>query len=180
LTAAFLRLSELHDGGDSSHVDAAIESIELACATRWGGVRVHARPGWAEHGQRLRPDPLGRGTLRSAQRQQRQAAPQHSRWDVPAHRRMGAKRSSLHGQEAWDFLRESRKALRFFYQCGSPLCLGCAVRSSGSSCSARFECTSAAGVRSTAADTASSLASGGSVGLGYLSEYPREYSEYPM
>jgi hypothetical protein len=56
--------------------------------TRWGGVHAHAWPGWAAHRQRPRPDLLGRGTLRSAQRRRPHSAVSGTAPCI--HRRIGA------------------------------------------------------------------------------------------
>ena len=125
---------------DSSRVDAAIESIERACATRWGGVHAHARPGWAEHRQRLRPDcsamdaeigaAAGGPTAESVVRP---CASAHACKALPV---------ACTGKELETLV---GRAGCFAFLPDWSLCRGGAVLSSGSG---RFDCTCAVGVRS--------------------------------
>jgi hypothetical protein len=83
-------------------------------------VRVRMRWAGAAAGRQTAADPARRAAARQTwrarsvqpkqpqQRQRRQAAPQRSRWRGRAHRRMRAKRSSVHGQGARDIRRERR------------------------------------------------------------------------
>ena len=77
------------------------------CSTRSNTIRrACARTAWVGRVQTTATaGPARPRTLTSAQRP---AAPQHSRWYGRAHRRMRAKRSSVHGHGARDVRRERR------------------------------------------------------------------------